>query len=291
MIRDANPRPEASPRSGSLSWLGQLDALSLFVATLLLLLVIGSVTRHYRPGPAGVAVTEVFAILVPALIWSRARRRHVVALLGLRPLALRQLLGGGLLGAVLFWFLAVFIEPLIDRLIPVSLHERQQLMQLLHPAGGLRPLWQDLLCFAAAPAVCEEVLFRGAILSALLGRASLVGEHAATRERPVLAVLVCALLFGGFHLSFAKLLPTTILGLGFGAAAVWGRSLWPAVLMHLVNNGLVIVLVRSGQADAPVSADSLPGMLSALGAAGLAVVGVWLTRPQTRRAAASGQGA
>lgn len=276
--RGAGPLPgPRGPGTASVSWLGQLDALSLFVATLLLLLVIGSVTRQYRPGPTGVALTEVFAILLPALLWSRTRRRHVVALLGLKPILLRQILGGALLGASLFLWLAVFIEPLLDRVFPVSLRERQQLLQLLYPPSGLRPLWQDLLCFAAAPAVCEEVLFRGAILAALLGRASLVA--APSRERPALAVLSCALLFGAFHLSWAKLLPTTILGLGFGIAAVRSRSLWPAICMHLVNNGLVIVLVRGGQVDPQVPLLSPLAALVVAAAAALLALGAWLSRP------------
>ena len=283
------PRPGSSSSSSSwgawlgwlaasrVGWLAQIDAFSLFAATLLLLLVIGSLTQRYRPGPAGVALTEVFAILLPALLWSRARQRHVLALLGLTRLSARQLLGGVLLGGVLFFGLAVWIEPVIERLIPVPPGERQQLLHLLRPPGGLRPLWQDLLYFAAAPAVCEEVLFRGAILSALLGRASLVGQL--VRARPAQAVLVCALLFGAFHLSWAKLLPTAVLGIGFGAAAVWSRSLWPAIVMHLVNNGLVIFLVRGGQDDPPLTALSLLGALTTLAAVGLGVLGTWLARP------------
>ena len=309
----------AAPRAGWLgaaAFLAQLDALSLFAATLLLLLVIGSLTQRYRPGPAGIALTEVFAILLPALMWSRSRRRQVVWLLGLRPFVARQLVGGVFLGAALFFVLAVWIEPVIERFMPVPAAERQQLMRLLHPSSGLRPLWQDLLCFAIAPAVCEEVLFRGAILAALLGRAGLIAPHATAgasagggvtagasagggadaSERPVRAgqavraVLICALLFGAFHLSWAKLLPTAMLGLGFGAAAVLSRSLWPAMVMHLVNNGLVILLVRRGHEDPPVPALSLSGMLTTAAAGLLLLAGAWLcrARPEPR---GSGQGA
>ena len=297
--RDGDPPAlSGAARPGS-GWLGaaafvaQLDALSLFAATLLLLLVIGSLTQRYRPGPAGIALTEVFAILLPALLWSRSRRRQVVWLLGLRPLVARQLLGGALLGAALFFVLAVWIEPVIERLIPVPAGERQQLLRLLHPSAGLRPLWQDLLCFAIAPAVCEEVLFRGAILAALLGRASLIAPSAGAGERPLQAaraVLICALLFGAFHLSWAKLLPTAVLGLGFGAAAVVSRSLWPAMVMHLVNNGLVILLIRGGHEDPPLAALSLTGVLATAAAGLLLLAGAWLcrARPEPR---GSGQGA
>jgi sodium transport system permease protein len=287
---------QLSRAAGSSGWLGaaaffaQLDALSLFAATLLLLLVIGSLTQRYRPGPAGIALTEVFAILLPALMWSRSRRRQVARLLGLRPPLLRQLAGGVLLGAALFFMLAVWIEPVIERLIPVPAGERQQLLRLLHPSTGLRPFWQDLLCFAIAPAVCEEVLFRGAILAALLGRASPVTALAGARERPLRAVVICAILFGAFHLSWANLLPTAVLGLGFGAAAVRSRSLWPAMVMHLINNGLVIYLVRRGHEDPPVAALSLTGALTTAAAVGLFILGARLcrARPELRP---SGQGA
>jgi sodium transport system permease protein len=233
-----------------------------------------------------VALTEVFAILLPALLWSRTRRRRVLQLLGLVPLSVRQLLGGALLGVALFFVLAVWIEPVLERLVPVPATERQQLLRLLHPPGGLRPLWLDLLCFAAAPAVCEEVLFRGAILAALLGRAGLVAQ--AVRARPVPAVLLCALLFGAFHLSWTKLLPTAFLGIGFGAAVVWSRSLWPAIVMHLVNNGLVIFLVRNGHDDRPLPAFSALGALGTLAALALLGGGAWLARPP---ASSLGEGA
>jgi membrane protease YdiL (CAAX protease family) len=264
-------------------WLAQLDALSLFAAALLLLLVIGSLTQRFRPGPAGVALTEVLAIFLPALLWSRTRRHHALARLGLRALPpaelLAQLCGGVFLGAALFAALALWIEPIIERLVPVPASERQQLLRMLHPPTGLRPFWQDLLCFAAAPAFCEEVLFRGAILSALR-RVSGPGRGAAAR-----AVFVCALLFGAFHLSVAKFFPTLVLGVGFGAAAVSTGSLWPAIVMHLVNNGIVILLVRSGHEDPPVRALSPAGALVTAAALGSLAIGLLLLRRRGANAA------
>jgi membrane protease YdiL (CAAX protease family) len=180
---------------------------------------------------------------------------------GVLARTLARTLGGALWGVAAFYLLSVWIEPLIERFIPVPPAERAQLLRLLRPQEGLRPLWQDVLCFALAPAVCEEVLFRGAILS-LLGaplvdraraRARARADAKGVTLRATPAVLSCALLFGIFHLSTSKLVPTTLLGIGFGAAAVLGRSLWPAIAMHCVNNALVVLLVRRGMEEAPAS--------------------------------------
>jgi sodium transport system permease protein len=258
-------------------------ALALFASALLLLLVVGSVTQRYRPGRVGIALTELIAILLPALLWSAERRRDILSALRLRQLGLRPVLGGVCLGAALFYLLAVWIEPLLEQLIPISERERQQLIQLIRPTSGLRPLWQDLLCFALTPALCEEILFRGAILSTLLAQWT-----ATTRlhspERPsrtpttVQAVLICALLFGAFHLSWAKLLPTALLGLGFGAATVMSRSLWSAIAMHFTNNALVVLLIRLGHEDLPLRSFTGPAFGAMLAAASATVVGLALLR-------------
>jgi membrane protease YdiL (CAAX protease family) len=105
------------------------------------------------------------------------------------------------------------------------------------------------LCFAVVPALCEEVLFRGAILSILLR-----GGQTKSALSRVGAVLLCGLLFGIFHLSRAKFLPTTLLGISFGAGVLLSGSLWSAIAMHCTNNALVVLLVRAGFDEAPESA-------------------------------------
>jgi membrane protease YdiL (CAAX protease family) len=94
----------------------------------------------------------------------------------------------------------------------------------------------------------------------------------------VQALLICALLFGAFHLSWAKLLPTALLGLGFGAATVMSRSLWSAIAMHFTNNALVVVLIRLGHEDLPLRSFTGPAFVAMLAAASATVVGLALLR-------------
>lgn len=242
----------ADPQVGTAPPLGSEpgSALLLFAVTLLLLIVIGSLSQAYRPGPLGTALTEILAILLPALIFSRARRRHALVALRLAPLSkavLWALAGGVVFGVAWFYGLAAYVEPLWERVVPVPESERALLLRLLRPPGGLRPLWLDLLCFAAVPALCEEVLFRGALLPLLPPAFEpLWRGRRAPRFAAALPVLACALLFGVFHLSLSKLFPTAVLGLGFGWAALASRSLWAAIAMHFTNNALVVVLTRAG---------------------------------------------
>jgi sodium transport system permease protein len=86
-----------------------------------------------------------------------------------------------------------------------------------------------LLAYAVAPAVCEEVAFRGFILTGLY-----------RRFRPRNAVLVSALLFALYHLNVFLFLPAFALGVVLGLLTARSRSLVPAVLFHLLHNTLLL---------------------------------------------------
>ena len=95
-------------------------------------------------------------------------------------------------------------------------------------------LWVAVGVFALLPAVCEEVAFRGFILSGL--------EH---QRRTRSAILFSALMFGFLHVLlslFQQLFNATLLGIVLGLLAVRSRSLLPGILFHFLNNALAITL-------------------------------------------------
>lgn len=260
------------------------EVVLLFGVTLLLLIAVGVLLQqlHLRvkilgraADPITVGLTELVAILAPTILWTRARRPGMLSRLwwpagrgGQAPWP-AQIGGGLLLGAGWFYLIARFVAPLLERLTgPVAEAEFQHLLRLLVPATGLRPLPVDILCFAALPALCEEILFRGALQPRLRqAAAGWLRQRAlqpASRARMAdgLALLATSALFGLFHLSPAKILPTAVLGLGFGAAAILSGSLLPAILMHLCNNALVIALCRAGLRDPPAAATPLLAILA-----------------------------
>lgn len=95
------------------------------------------------------------------------------------------------------------------------------------------PLWLTLLAFAAFPAFCEEIAFRGFILSGF-GR----------QGRTWLAIVLSSLLFGMMHIISQQVFNAALLGLVLGMLAIKGNSLWPCVVFHFVNNALAVLRTR-----------------------------------------------
>lgn len=113
------------------------------------------------------------------------------------------------------------------------------------------PMWQLLLLGALLPAVCEETAFRGVLQGSIrrtLGRAP--------------AVLLSALVFGLFHMTPVRFLPTAFLGLLLALSVSLTGSLLPAIVWHALNNALA--LVSSGTWLDTTSPGPLPTAAAAL---------------------------
>lgn len=80
------------------------------------------------------------------------------------------------------------------------------------------------ISIAIVPALCEEFLFRGCILSNLL-------PYGKTT-----AILASAVLFSMMHGNFAQFFYTFVAGLVLGAVYVETGSIWPCTFIHLFNN-------------------------------------------------------
>jgi len=93
-----------------------------------------------------------------------------------------------------------------------------------------------LLCLAVVPGVCEEICFRGLLLTSL---------ERSLAKWP--AVIGSALLFGVFHVVTAgmlmpeRLLPSTLLGIVLAWLALKSRSLIPGIIMHATHNSLMLM--------------------------------------------------
>jgi len=95
------------------------------------------------------------------------------------------------------------------------------------------PLWLPLLAFAVVPAVCEEVAFRGFILSGF------------SRSRRVwLAIMLSSLTFGITHMIPQQVFNATLVGLVLGLIAVRGNSLYPCIVFHFSYNAIEVLRSR-----------------------------------------------
>jgi membrane protease YdiL (CAAX protease family) len=95
--------------------------------------------------------------------------------------------------------------------------------------SGTLGLVLTVLVVALAGPLLEEMLLRGVVLGAVARK---LGAWP--------AIVGCALAFALLHASLWSLLPLTVLGIGLGWLAVRSRSLWPAVLAHVLYNAVLV---------------------------------------------------
>jgi ABC-2 type transport system permease protein/sodium transport system permease protein len=110
------------------------------------------------------------------------------------------------------------------------------------------PLPLAVLVIALVPAVAEEFLFRGFLLS---------GVRAAFGKWG--AILVTGAIFGVFHFFFFRFTVTAGLGVVLAYLCWQSRSILPAVLAHLLHNGLGVVSIVRPEWTAVVIGDDPAG--------------------------------
>jgi sodium transport system permease protein len=185
-----------------------------------------------------VLVTEYGFFLAPTLL--------LVAGFGFgftRTLSFRRPPVLGLAAAVLIGTSAWAVAAgLLIRILPPPESLVRALQQLLLLDGAPAPLWLVWLVIGVTPALCEELFFRGLILSGL------------RRLGLWPALVTCALLFGVAHSSVYRLLPTFVIGLLLSWLVWKTGSIWTSIVAHALNNGIAATLVYNKALAAAIGA-------------------------------------
>jgi sodium transport system permease protein len=248
-----------APRLGPLE---PAEAMMLVGVALVLLALVGSRLQARWLVP-GLLATEWLLVFGTVVVYLRAAGVAAGPALGLARPRVGAVVGAVLAGASGWYLVATLVEPLMEHALPVPRELVEQLGRLV----GTRPLWVELLVMAVTPAVCEEVLFRGALQRSL-----------APRLGSARAVVLTAVAFGLFHLSIYRFVPTTLLGVVLGVIAQRSRSLWPAIVFHATSNAAIVVLARFVQSER-MPADGRLVVVAAL----TLVAGLWLAGLGVRR--------
>ena len=200
--------------------------------------------------PGGIAAMSLAlfswkAILLPMLTILGITLAMTFLFTGRRQetLGLRRSPGLSLLAAAL---LAICLYPtatLLQMLVSETYAIPQQMQVMLEAvemklASG--PGWVALILLALVPAVCEELAFRGFILTGM--RHTGVGQ----RERRWRAIAVSSLFFALAHGILQQQISAFFLGLVLGYIAYQAQSVWPAILYHLTHNTTACLAHASG---------------------------------------------
>jgi len=170
------------------------------------------------------AVSQLVVVATPALLMTvmLTRSPRKTLLLNLSPAALMAI--------PVVMMLAVCVHPIARALQAIVLY--------LYPLSDgvkeeLAKLFTDIhtptliIMLTVVPAICEELAFRGFILSGL--------RHMGHKWR---AIVVSSIFFGVTHGVFQQSLVACLLGTLIAYIAVQTGSIFPGIIFHMLHNGL-----------------------------------------------------
>ena len=172
-----------------------------------------------------VATVGIPALLMAAFLTHRPRRSLKLSTCSI-PVACAAVLTALCLHPAVMWLTAgvmTMYPPTGD------MHTIEQFISgILADAPGT---WAIILVFALAPAVIEELAFRGFILSGLQS----LGNN-------VKAIIISSILFGVAHSILQQSIITFFVGLVIGYIAVRTASIIPCILFHFTHNATSVLM-------------------------------------------------
>ena len=206
------------------------ESLLIMVVALLLMVYVGGVVSTSASLQIGLIVQQLFIGLLPILaaIYIKADMRKTFSV---KMPKFKDLLGAIVIGAGGIG-LNLLVSSLLGMLFP---SDTQVLNEEYSMLLGDVSFLQGLLLMALLPAICEEIMFRGYMLTAFKNRISILK-----------AIIIVSLLFGVSHMSIVKIFPTAILGAVLAYAIHKSESIVTSSLIHFANNALAVVMLYYG---------------------------------------------
>ena len=234
--------------------------------------------RAGRPiGLRPLLMASELLLIVPALLALLLLRRPVATSLALSRVQGRTLAAAACAGATL-WAASLGLLEVQSLIWPPSeafLETFRQLHAALKPKNPMDAAF-SVAAIAVFPATCEEILFRGTVLPALVRPLGATG-----------AVLTSAVMFGLIHLdpvgdaaAFTRIPFAILVGVGLGLLRVRTGSLVPPILAHGILNTITFgTVVFTGVEMETQTPDAALGAAMLMG--GLVLTGIALRHART----------
>jgi len=220
-VRRSEFKPSVAPTPGT--------ALGIFAVVMLLFFYVGmyaqSVNIH-----TGLLITEFGVILLPVLLILWFVRVDIRNTLSLRMPSIGTIVAS-IIAAPACLLLVMQFAVLQNKVLPQPEGFEFLMEQLFGMGDSSWGLLALILLIGMSPAICEEALFRGVLLSGLRNKLPAWGT-----------VLAVGLLFGAFHLSIYRFVPTATIGILLTYLVLRSGSILPGVIGHFVSNSISVLL-------------------------------------------------
>jgi membrane protease YdiL (CAAX protease family) len=131
----------------------------------------------------------------------------------------------------------------------MSFFEHLNVNESIKPLGESAPIGLLFLVVAVAPAIGEEVVFRG-----------IIGRGLIARHGVLAGVIMTSLLFAAVHIHPAHVVALLPLAFFIHLSYLVTRSILAPMLLHLLNNSLAVVLLKATATAPALAGASEPDM-------------------------------
>jgi uncharacterized protein len=163
-------------------------------------------------------------------------------------------------------------KPLVEQFPMLEAIDASNAVELLMSTANAGSLPIMLLIIAVAPAISEELVFRG-----------MIGRGLVARWGVMIGVLVSSFLFAIVHLHPVHAAAVFPIGIALHFVYLWTRSFWAPVMLHFLNNAWATIASRmlSDHAENIIETPASPVLVLASIMA-LLLLGTALYRSRTR---------
>ncbi|MES2617275.1 MAG: CPBP family intramembrane glutamic endopeptidase [Bacteroidota bacterium] len=121
--------------------------------------------------------------------------------------------------------------------IPESLKQfsskaNKQLLENMLMMNGPKDLIVNILIVGLAPALFEEIFFRGTLQKLAIH----FFDHAH------IGIFITAFIFTAVHLNAEQFIPMLFLALVLGYTCYYTKSIWPSIILHFFNNSFAVII-------------------------------------------------
>lgn len=213
---------------------GAIESLAMYLLAMFYIVYAGLLFRKI-PGYVGSILFTAGLGAIPVFLayFSGYSLKKVFCL---RRPRLKEIAGGLFMSGGLF-LIVLLVSGFLIIVFPGIANNESGLQEFMTKSN----IFVAVFCIAVLPAVCEELLFRGYILSGLKGSS---GKYA--------AIILCGCLFGFLHLVPFQIPFTAIIGIGLSYAAWETRSILVPIIMHFCHNLVLLLIARDVAAQATV---------------------------------------
>jgi len=171
-------------------------------------------------------IEVVVLFLLPLVLYClfiRVKPKQVFATCNFNKCNTKTIIVSVLLGIILYLF-TIIISTFFNGIIALFGYSR--------PSSGVEMTLTmyliQIVTVAILPAICEEFIHRGLLLQGT--------KHIGFNK----SIIITGILFGLIHLNITQVFYAAILGILIGYIAVISKNIWPAIIVHFMNNFISI---------------------------------------------------